>query len=150
VPNLNACVNPRKIIHELPRRDRAQIVHRLFKVQRIIRHVENDRRVLSRIGIVETEREPIEARDEFVDDRRRHGPAIIDCQVTRRAIRIYEIRNPGKLLQSAVYVVAECTLRAMGPADVNRMTVIEVVIDLRGEVVLAFRLRRHETEATDV
>ena len=53
-------------------------------------------------------------------------------------------------MQSTVNVVAECVLRTVGPAYVHRVTIVEVVIDLRGEVVLAFRLWRHETETSDI
>ncbi len=38
----------------------------------------------------------------------------------------------------------------MGPADIHRVPLIENVIDLSGEVVLAFGLRRDKTEARDV
>ena len=103
-----------------------------------------------RIRIIETKREPVEARDKFIDDVWRNRPAIIHREVAWRAIGVDEVWNARKLLQSAIRVVAERVLRAVCPTHIDRVALVEVVIDLRGEVILAFSLRRDKTEAGHV
>ncbi len=91
-------VNHRNVVDELPRGDRAQIVHRFFKVEWIIRHIQNYRRIFTRIWIIETKREPVEAGNKLINYLWRDGPAIVHGEIARRAVGIDEVWKAREFL----------------------------------------------------